>query len=154
MQIRHQISGKLRSVLVELMSTEDYKMITKARYFFNWKTEKQYPVYKLNITGDKEILGLMSVEHFRNEKRLEIKLLAVSKENRGKHKKYEGIAGNLIAYACREAIRLYAENACVSLIPKDVIRNHYMKKYGMIEAGRHVFLEGQPLFRLLRTYKV
>jgi len=129
-------------------------MITKARYFFNWKTEKKYPVYKLSIIGDKEILGLMSTEHFRNEKRLEIKLLAVSRENRGKHKKYEGIAGNLIAYACREAIRLYAENACVSLIPKDVIRNHYMKKYGMIEAGRHVFLEGQPLFRLLRTYKV
>lgn len=49
---------------------------------------------------------------------MEIYLLAVSKESRGKNKRYEGIVGNLIAFACREAIRLYGEIACVSLISK------------------------------------
>jgi hypothetical protein len=154
MHIRHQESQGNRIVLVELVTAEDYKTITKARFFFNWKTEKKYLVYKLRIVGEKAILGLMSIQHFQAEKRIEIKLLAVSKENRGKHKVYEGIAGNLIAYACREAVNLHAEKGCVSLIPKDEIRNHYMKKYGMEDAGWQIFLEGLSLFRMLKKYEV
>jgi hypothetical protein len=108
----------------------------------------------LTLAGSNDILGLMSLIHYEEEKRFAINLLAVSKENRGKQKTYEHIAGNLIAYACREALRLYALDGCVSLVPKTELKNHYIKKYGMLDASWQLFLEGRSLLNLLNMYEV
>lgn len=143
-----------RKIIIELVDERDYRKITKSRYWFDWKTEKDHMVYKLRLSGSSDILGLMSLIHEGKEKRITLNLLAVSKENRGKQKMYENIAGNLIAYACREALRLYALDGCVSLIPKTELKNHYIKKYGMLDAGWQLFLEGRPLLNLLTTYDV
>lgn len=154
MQIIHAETGVRYDVVVERLSDADYESITKKRYFFNWKTEKGNRVYKLKLTHSEEILGLMSLLHYEEEHRFEIKLLAVSRENRGKYKQYEGISGNLIAFACREARRLYAIDGCVSLVPKTKLRVHYIKMYGMIDSGYQLFLEGPEMTRLLIKYKV
>ncbi|MCD6065648.1 MAG: hypothetical protein K0S33_474 [Bacteroidetes bacterium] len=143
-----------KKVIVEPLLARDYKRINKNRFWFDWKTEKGNLVYKLMFKDSDEILGLISLIHFADEQRYEINLLAVSKENRGRTKMYDGIAGNLIAYACRLAVKLYAENGCVSLLPKTELRTHYMRKYGMLPAGRQLFLEGLPLLRLLQKYEV
>lgn len=141
-------------ITLQAVQPEDYKNITKSKYYFAWKTEKENEVYKLSIAGTGEIVGLMSLIDFPDEQRLQISLLAVSKENRGKGKVYSGIAENLIAYACRESTKRYAEEACVSLLPKTELKKHYIKKYGMIDAGWQVFLEGPNLFRLLEKYSI
>ncbi|WP_395052319.1 N-acetyltransferase [Flavobacterium sp.] len=148
-RITHLENSVKINVVIELVTAEDYKKITKANYFFNWNLEKENLVYKLRISFSDEILGLISLIHFEQEERIEIKLLTVSKENRGKNKKYDGIAENLIAFACREAVKKHAENACVSLFPKTELRSHYINKYGMLEAGLQIFLEGISLFKLL-----
>jgi len=153
-KISHIESASEIEVVISPLKDEDYKKITKSRYYFNWKTEKENEVYKITVAGSDEIIGLMSIIHFPEEQRIQINLLSVSKENRGKDKIYDGIAGNLIAYACREGIRLYAEAACVSLQPKTELKEHYMKRYGMADAGMQVFLEGPDLFRLLEKYNI
>ena len=150
MQIIHRETRLSKTIVVERVNDEDYQKITKSKYFFNWKIEKENVVYKLRLEDNEEILGLMSLVIFEKEERLEIKLLAVSKENRGRTKVYEGIAENLIGYACREAVKLYDYNGCVSLIPKDELRKHYAEKYGMLSGGYHLFLEGKPLFELIK----
>lgn len=139
-------------IIIEQIQNEDYKKITKRKFFFDWKTELENSVYKLKILGSEEILGLISLIHYPEESRVEINLLAVSKENRGKEKQYDDIAGNLIGFACREAISHYAEIACVSLIPKTKLKKHYITKYGMEDAGKHVYLEGLALFRIIEKY--
>lgn len=143
-----------KKAVVEPLRGNGYDTITKARYFFNWKTESDNRIYRLRLLKGKEALGLMSLRFIEEEQRVEIVLLAVSKENRGKNKQYEGIAGNLIAWAAREAIRLFAENGCVSLLPKTKLKAHYMQKYGMMDAGRHVFLEGASLLSIIKKYSV
>jgi hypothetical protein len=143
-----------KKAIIALVDDRDYRKITKSRYWFDWKTEKGYLVYKLTLAGSNDILGLMSLIHYEEEKRFAINLLAVSKENRGKQKTYEHIAGNLIAYACREALRLYALDGCVSLVPKTELKNHYIKKYGMLDASWQLFLEGRSLLNLLNMYEV
>jgi hypothetical protein len=148
-KITHLQTSLQKDIQIEVVTDDDYKIITKAKYFFDWKKEKENWVYKLIVKDSEEILGLMSVENFEDEDRLQINLLAVSKENRGEKKVYEGIAENLIVFACREAVKLYAENACVSLVPKTELKIHYIQKYGMIDAGRQVFLEGIALYKLL-----
>lgn len=40
----------------------DFKKLTKRRYFFNWKEEKNYGIFKLQIVGSEDIIGLVSIE--------------------------------------------------------------------------------------------
>lgn len=95
------MSNLRHSVEVKRLDDEDYKVITKSRFYFNWKTEKENDVYKL-VLGD-DILGVMSCR-YREDERMEIVLLAASKNNRGRNKRYDHVAGNLIAFACREGL--------------------------------------------------
>lgn len=141
-------------IVIDLIAEEDLKKITKSRYFFNWKTEKKNLIYKLSIVGSDDILGVMSLIHIPEEMRFQINLLAVSIENRGIKKEYEGIAGNLIAYACRECQKLYGIDACVSLVPKTVLKNHYILKYGMLDSGAHVALMGRSLLKIQDKYNI
>ncbi|MCW3105844.1 MAG: hypothetical protein JWQ09_350 [Segetibacter sp.] len=86
------------------------------------------------------------------EQRIEIKLLSVSAENVGTGKQIDRIAGNLIAFACRMAIKKYGSLAAVSLVPKTLLRSYYVSKYGMEEAGKQIFLFGHSLFKILKEY--
>lgn len=94
----------------------------------------------------------MGLIDWPGEKRIEIKLLASSVENIGKGKIYEGIAGCLIAFACRLAVDKYGAEACVSLVPKTELIKHYMQKYHMLHAGWQLYLEGKELNKLLKEY--
>jgi hypothetical protein len=139
-------------VKIEPLDEQDYKHLTKSRYYFNWKTEKENDVYKLVLEDN--ILGLMSLVNDKRDKRIEISLLAVSKENRGKNKQFDRITGVLIAFACRTAMMNYGIKACVSLVPKTRLKHHYIDQYQMLDAGWQVFLAGQPLLNILKEYEL
>ncbi|HNR85335.1 MAG TPA: hypothetical protein PKN22_02830 [Taishania sp.] len=145
-------TNKRYEVVVDIVDEQDFKQITKSKFFFNWKEEKKNIIYKLML--DDEILGLMSCFDNEGDKRIEIKLLSVSKENRGQNKRYERIAGTLIGYACREATKRYGIEGCVSLVPKTQLKHHYIQQYGMMDAGKQVFLEGEQLLRMLKEYEL
>lgn len=143
---------KLKSSVTPLVNA-DFKQITKKRYFFDWKKERGISdLFKLTLQGESEILGLLALIDFPQEFRVQIHLLCVSRENLGKDKKYEGIAGSLIAFAGRVAITKYLEQACISLLPKTELRSHYKSKYGMMDGGPQLFLEGTRLNDLVKKY--
>jgi hypothetical protein len=146
-------SGTKKRVTVKVLDKGDFKQITKKEYFFDWKAaRKNARVYKLCLAEDGSIIGLVALVDTPSDHRIEIKLLASSVKNRGKGKTYEGIAGSLIAFTCREALVKYGDLACVSLLPKTELKQHYMKKYGMLDAGRQIYLEGTELMDLIRKY--
>ncbi|TDO68862.1 hypothetical protein EV143_1175 [Flavobacterium chryseum] len=154
MEITHVKSSQKKDVVIELVSEEDYLFITEDDYHFDWELEKKNVVYKLKFPDDDEILGLMSLKDIPSESRVEIILLASSVINTGKNKIYDGIAGNLIAFACRESVRLYADYAFVSLHPKTELKSYYMAQYGFQDAGRQIYLESKPLFNLMNKYQI
>jgi len=139
---------------VEILPIEkkDFKMLTKKRYFFDWKTEKKHELYKLRIKDTLDILGLISIERIPEEWRIHIRLLTVSKENKGRNKLYENIAGNMITYVSKLAIKDYAEYACVSLKPKSKIAKHYMDKFGMNITGMTLSIEITEIINLINKY--
>ncbi len=141
-------------IQVNVMPVEnaDYKFLTSQRYFFNWKEEKGYEVYKLVIKDTNDILGLISIERIPQEWRIHIRLLTVSTENRGRAKKYERIAGNLIAHVAKIAVELFGEMACISLKPKTTIRQHYIDTYNMKLTGKVLSLEVPELLNLINQY--
>jgi hypothetical protein len=148
-------SGLCKKVVISQVNAEDFKLLTKKRFFFTWKSlNKTAVIYKLQIEGEEDILGVMALVDYQPENRIEIKLLANSVENQGRNKKYDRIAGCLIAYACRLAADKYFENACVSLLPKTALINHYKQKYNMAWGGWQLYLEGDPLYKLLKEFSV
>lgn len=145
-------SGKSFQVEVMPVESTDFKTLAKQRYFFNWKEEKSNEVYKLIINGSQDILGLISIERIPDEWRVHIRLLTVSKENVGRTKKYDKIAGNLITHVAKIAISEYGEMACISLKPKSKIRQYYIDKYKMNLTGMTLSLEVPEILNLINQY--
>ncbi len=152
MNIIDTSTGEKHSVDILSVEIDEFKTLRKDRYFFDWKTEKNQEVYKLQIKGSSDILGLASIERIPQEWRIHIRLLTVSKENKGIEKKYDKIAGNLIAYVAKIAIREFGELACVSLRPKSQIAQHYIQKYNMNKTGMTLSIEVPEIIDLINLY--
>ncbi len=145
-------TGEKHTVDILPVEVDEFKTLRKDRYFFDWKIEKSQEVYKLRIKGSSDILGLVSIERIPQEWRIHIRLLTVSKENKGHEKKYDKVAGNLIAYVAKIAIREFGELACVSLRPKSRIAQHYIDKYNMNITGMTLSLEVPEIIDLINFY--
>ena len=145
-------TGQSHQVEIEAVESGDFKKIIKRRYFFDWKEENNQELYKLRIVETSDLLGLVSCERIPEEWRIHIRLLTVSHENKGSDKKYENIAGDMITFISKIAVREYAELACVSLKPKGVIAQHYIDKYGMNITGMTLSIEITEILNLINTY--
>jgi hypothetical protein len=166
MKIREIETGEDVSVQIEPFSEKDFKDIKKNRCqfpHFNWNKYKGKEVYKLHIKGDTTILGAMCMTQHNAEDgydAIEIDLLEVSAGNVGANKKYENIAGCLIAFACKESFKR-GHDGCVFLSPKTNLIHHYTSKYGMTHwpGGRNphtgfMFIQGIEAHLLIQKYKV
>ncbi|HCS20814.1 MAG TPA: N-acetyltransferase [Bacteroidetes bacterium] len=152
MTVVERLTGNIYQIEILPVENTDYKSLSKARYFFDWKEERKAEVYKLVMKGQQDILGLVSIERIPSEWRIHIRLLSVSKENSGKGKVFENIAGNLIAFVAKIAVVEFGALACVSLRPKSSIVQHYMKKYDMNITGMTLSLEVPEIINLINKY--
>ncbi|WP_339864410.1 N-acetyltransferase [uncultured Algoriphagus sp.] len=152
MHVIETSSGSKHQIEIIPLEDGDYKSLTKTRYFFDWKTEQGYEVYKLRIAGSFDVLGIISLERIPQEWRVHIRLLTVSIENKGEGKQYDMIAGNMIAFAAKIAVREYAEYACVSLKPKSQIAQHYIDRYQMRITGMTLSIEVPEILDLIKSY--
>ena len=82
-------------------------------------------------------------------------MIAASKENvatshqLGKMvKRYENVAMCLLVFAGKIALANYGIMACLPLIPKTNLRQHYIRKYGMKFAGQSLYLDSDGLEQL------
>jgi hypothetical protein len=118
------------------METKDYKTIRKPGNDFgkfNWNDYQHKEVFKCILERTRNILGIMSITDHRDPatNAIEIDLLEVGESNIGRHKIIEGIAGCLIAFACRESFKR-GHDGLVFLTPKSELIKHYRAKYGMV----------------------
>lgn len=160
MKILELATNILHEVVIDEIDPKEIKRLTVKRYFFDWKkVDKQSKIYKLRIVGENDIKRVIALFDFPTESRIEIKLLTASRENvvygndKGKKvKEFDNIIGNLIAFACQKAISKHGQDACVSLVPKTTLRNHYLKKYGMIDGGYQLYILFDQLNNLIKKY--
>lgn len=152
MTISDTSTGKEHPIEILPVESVDFALLGKARYFFDWNIERDQEVYKLQVTGSNDILGLVSIERIPNEWRIHIRLLTVSKENKGNGKKYDKITGNLITHVAKIAVLQFGELACVSLKPKSQIAKHYIDKYNMNVTGITLSIEVPEILDLINLY--
>jgi hypothetical protein len=60
----------------------------------------------------------------------------------------------MIAFAGRTALAKYGQYACISLVPKTALKSHYIKKYGMIDAGWQLYLDLDRLNNIVTKYTI
>jgi hypothetical protein len=136
--IVNTISGDSFQTQISQFTTEDAKRISKKdKWNFDWKSELKdnaKELYKLTIVNNPHIIqGLISLTIEKDH--VFINLLENAPFNIGKQKLYEGVAGNLIAFACKLSFQR-GNDGFVAFISKTNLIEHYEKTLGAYRLGR------------------
>lgn len=130
--ILNTISGDSFSTEVSILTKTDLKNITKkSGWNFDWKTEfknEKSEQYKLSIVNNPHIIqGLLSITIESDH--VFMRLLESAPFNIGTNKLYEGVAGNLVAYACKVSFQK-GFDGFVAFTAKIQLIKHYEKTLG------------------------
>ncbi|OFX17657.1 MAG: hypothetical protein A2033_09240 [Bacteroidetes bacterium GWA2_31_9] len=153
--IINRISGDSFRTEISLVTKLDLKTITKSRgWLFDWKYEFEQPsreVYKLTINDNPEIFqGLISLTVKPDH--VYMFLLESATFNIGKNKLYEGVSGNLVAFACKLSFQRGGDGF-VSFESKTNLIDHYVKTLGAYHfGGRLMVLDTIASKRLVDKY--
>lgn len=125
--ILNTISGDSFQTEVSTLKRSDLKNIHKKNgWNFDWKSEfndLSKEVYKLSIVNNPDIVqGLLSITIESDH--IFMNLLESAPFNIGKHKLYEGVAGNLVAYACKVSFQK-GYDGFVAFTAKSRLIKHY-----------------------------
>lgn len=127
--IRNAISGDSFATEINFLTKADLKQVTKKNgWAFNWTSElddNTKEVFKLTIPNNPNIVqGLLSFTIESDHVYMD--LLESAPFNRGKNKVYEGVAGNLVAYACKVSFQ-HGFDGYISFTAKTKLIDHYKK---------------------------
>ena len=144
--IEDRISGRSFETEVVAISPEEIKSIHKKDgWLFNWKKEfkenNDRRIYKLVIKGDRKIQGLLSIEPKPDQQFIEMHLIESAPHNYGSNKKYFGVAGNLVAFACKTSFDM-GFDGIVAFRAKTALMDHYSVTLG----AESVFRERMVIF--------
>lgn len=140
--IQNAVTGDSFPTDVSIFSIEDFKSLKKKNEWqFDWKLEFKHPerdVYKLTIVNNQSIIqGLISLEVKSDH--VYIHLLENAPFNKGKKKVYEGVPGNLVAFACKLSFQRGHEGY-VSFLSKTRLVKHYEETLGANHLGGLVMI--------------
>ncbi len=153
--ILNTISGDSFQTEVSRMTTTDMKNVTKKNgWNFDWKLEfkdLQKEVYKLTIVNNSSILqGLLSITIEQDH--IYMNLLESSPFNIGKDKLYEGVAGNLVAYACKVSFQK-GFDGFVAFTAKTNLIKHYKENLGAFHfKNQRMIIETESAKKLVKKY--
>jgi len=108
-------------------------------WLFNWKQEFKEPghqIYKLVLEGGLEIQGLISLEPIIDQLYLEMHLIENAPHNYANCKRFRGVAGNMVAFACKMSFEL-GYGGFVAFTAKTVLINHYVETLGAKVIYKH-----------------
>lgn len=153
--IQNTVSGDSFDTEVAEVGKTHLKNITQANgWKFDWKAElkeSDRQVYKLNIIGNPDIIqGLMSIsdsgDHFY------LHLVESAPFNLGKKKLYQGVPGNLFAFACKVSWDKGYEGF-VAFQSKTKLIEHYETTLGATHIGGHKMIIFPPAaLQLIQQY--
>ena len=140
--IQNTISGDSFETEVSRVTKVDLKDVTKKMgWNFNWRNEldnNTREVYKLTIPNNANIIqGLLSFSIKKDH--IYMNLIESAPFNLGRNKLYEGVAGNLVAFACKVSFQR-GFDGFVSFTAKTKLIEHYEKSLGAYHFGNHLMI--------------
>ena len=140
--IQNTVSGDSFQTEVSRLTKADLKQtIKKNGWKFNWKDEfdnNAKEVYKLTIVNNSDIIqGIISISIKSDHVYMD--LIESAPFNLGRNKIYEGVAGNLVAFACKISFQR-GFDGFVSFTAKTKLIEHYENALGAYHFGNHLMI--------------
>jgi hypothetical protein len=140
--IVNTFTGDSFDTAITRLTTTDLKTVTRKKgWLFNWARELKQndrEVYKLTIVNNPTVIqGLISFT-IRTDN-VFMHLLESAPFNIKQNKVYEGVAGNLVAFACKTSFKNGLQGF-VSFFSKTKLINHYEKSLGAYHFGGHLMV--------------
>lgn len=153
--ILNTISGDSFTTEISILTKNDLPNITKRKgWNFNWKSEFKNEIteqYKLTIVNNPDIIqGLLSITIEQDHVFMD--LLESAPFNIGLNKLYEGVAGNLVAYACKVSFQKGFEGF-ITFTAKTQLIEHYEKTLGAFHfKNQRMIIDTIAAKRLIEKY--
>jgi len=153
--IENAFSGDSFDTDLFLISREELRSINKGNgWQFDWKYEfdqSNRQVYKLTIKDNSNVIqGLISFSDENDH--LFMHVIESAPFNKGKNKIYVGVAGNLVAFLCKESWNRKYEGF-VSFVSKTKLIKHYENTLGAVHVGNHkMVIFPKEALRLIKKY--
>jgi hypothetical protein len=147
-------TGEVFDTRIVEVKNEDGKQINTSIWDFDWHKElkdKNKKVYKLTTQDNPDIIhGLISLTDKGDH--IFMDLIENAKFNKGKNKLYGGVAGNLVAFACKTAFENNYDGV-VSFVAKTQLLKHYQETLGAkLFAGNRMYIDTKEAFVLTKKY--
>lgn len=116
-----------------------------------WAKERRHQSDKLTIVNNTDIIqGLISIEDKGDH--IFVNLIENAPFNIGKQKLYEGVPGNLFAFACKLSWD-NGNQGFVSFISKTKLMEHYNKILGAVNVfDQRMVIEPREALKLIKKY--
>ena len=149
--IENIITGDSFQTEVTLFTIDDAKKCTKKNgWNFDWKIElkdNKREVYKLTIVNNTSVIqGLISLSYEVDH--VFMHLLENAPFNIGRSKMYEGVMGNLVAYACKLSFQR-GYDGFISFTAKTKLIEHYEEALGAYHFGNSRMILGNKQAQFL-----
>jgi hypothetical protein len=134
--IENSISGETFNTLI--IKIKETKRLNKTDWTFDWHLEikdNSKLVWGLTTQDNQSIFqGLISITD--KDDHVFMNLIENAKFNKGKNKLYTGVAGNLVAFACKLSFEK-GYDGIVSFVAKTQLIEHYSQTLGAKLFGRN-----------------
>ena len=153
--IENTLTEEIFDTEITRLSLRQTKQINEAHWGFDWHNELKEStneVYKL--TTIKNITIIQGLICFIDKgDHIFMPLIESAKFNKGKTKIYRGVAGNLVAYACKISFERGYEGV-VSFIAKSQLIEHYQQTLGAKRFGNsnRMFIDSKESLALVKQY--
>lgn len=152
--IENALTGEVFDTEIVRITLRERRLIRETAWLFDWNLELRNPkkeVFKLTTVNNPDIIqGMMSFEDKSDH--VFLHLLESSKFNKGRRKLYLGVAGNLVAFACKTSFDKGYEGF-IAFDSKTVLITHYEKTLGATHfRGQRMFIEPRAATQLISKY--
>lgn len=152
--IENTLTGEIFNTEVVKITLQEKRLIKKGDWLFDWHSELKAThkeVFKLTTVNNSGIIqGLICLEDKKDH--IFLHLLESAKFNKGKRKLYTGVAGNLVAFACRISFDKGCEGF-VAFDSKTALIKHYENTLGATHfRGQRMFIETRAAEQLVANY--
>jgi hypothetical protein len=152
--IENAISGDVFDTDIIRLFNNDIKQVKKPDWLFDWHGQvksKERETYKLVIKNNPDIIqGLVSLSD--KDDHIYMHLIESAKFNKGKNKVYEGVAGNLVAFACNLSFEKGYEGYLAFDAKSALIKHYEETLYASHFKGTKMFIESFAASRLIKRY--
>lgn len=153
--IENSLSGEIFETEITQITLKESRQIKKSEWVFSWNTELKVAsnmVYKLTTLNNSTIIhGLICL--IDKQCHIFMPLIESAKFNKGNKKLYRGVAGNLVAFACKTSFEK-GYDGIVSFIAKTQLIEHYQNSLGAkyFGGGNRMFIDTKEAYSLVKQY--